>query len=157
MSNYFNKFTAFILIFIFIVLFSSTVYSLISSNEIVRNAELIHYLFISDLIFLLILFLYLAIFFINYIKYKRKSIIGLRLFNKFFLFFGLFSIIPSGLILISSAIFFNIEVSTWLGPAFKSTVDNSYQLAKKYIDETEEELIIDSKFIKNYINAKKLI
>ena len=122
-----------------------------------RNAELIHYLFISDLIFLLILFLYLAIFFINYIKYKRKSVIGLRLFNKFFLFFGLFSIIPSGLILISSAIFFNIEVSTWLGPAFKSTVDNSYQLAKKYIDETEEELIIDSKFIKNYINAKKLI
>ena len=157
MSNYFNKITALVLLLIFITLFSLTVYSLISSNEIVRSAELIHYLFISDLIFLLILLLYLIIFLINYIKLKKRSVIGLRLFNKFFLFFGLFSIVPSGLILISSAIFFNIEVSTWLGPAFKSTVDNSYQLAKKYIDQTEQDLITDSKFIKNYVLAKKLI
>ena len=157
MSNYFNKITALVLLLIFITLFSLTVYSLISSNEIVRSAELIHYLFISDLIFLLILLLYLIIFLINYIKLKKRSVIGLRLFNKFFLFFGLFSIIPSGLILISSAIFFNIEVSTWRGPAFKSTVDNSYQLAKKYIDQTEQDLITDSKFIKNYVLAKKLI
>ena len=157
MSNYFNKITATTLLLIFITLFSLTVYSLISSNEIVRDAELIQYLFIADLIFLLILMLYLAIFFINYIKYRKRSVIGLRLFNKFFLFFGLFSILPSGLILISSAIFFNIEVSTWLGPAFKSTVDNSYQLAKKYIDQTEQDLITDSKFIKNYVLAKKLI
>ena len=157
MSNYFNKITATTLLLVFITLFSLTVYSLISSNEIVRDAELIQYLFIADLIFLLILMLYLAIFFINYIKYRKRSVIGLRLFNKFFLFFGLFSILPSGLILISSAIFFNIEVSTWLGPAFKSTVDNSYQLAKKYIDQTEQDLITDSKFIKNYVLAKKLI
>ncbi|MEK9886384.1 MAG: histidine kinase dimerization/phospho-acceptor domain-containing protein, partial [Pelagibacteraceae bacterium] len=157
MSNYFNKITATTLLLIFITLFSLTVYSLISSNEIVRDAELIQYLIIADLIYLLILMLYLAIFFINYIKYRKRSVIGLRLFNKFFLFFGLFSILPSGLILISSAIFFNIEVSTWLGPAFKSTVDNSYQLAKKYIDQTEQDLITDSKFIKNYVLAKKLI
>jgi len=157
MPNYFNKVTATILLSIFITLFSLTVYSLISSNEIVRSAELIQYLFIADLIYLLILLLYLSIFFINYIKFKKRSVIGIRLFNKFFLFFGLFSILPSGLILISSAIFFNIEVSTWLGPAFKSTVDNSYQLAKKYIDQTELDLITDSKFIKNYVIAKQLI
>ena len=48
MSNYFNKFSAFILISIFITLFSLTVYSLISSNEIVRNAELIQYILIAD-------------------------------------------------------------------------------------------------------------
>ncbi len=82
---------------------------------------------------------------------------GLRLFNKFFLFFGLFSIIPSGIILLASAIFFNIEVSTWLGPAFKSTVNNSYQLAQKYINQTERDLIIDSKFIRNYVLAERLI
>ena len=157
MPNYFNKVTATILLLVFITLFSLTVYSLISSNEIVRSAELIQYLFIADLIYLLILLLYLSIFFINYIKFKKRSVIGIRLFNKFFLFFGLFSILPSGLILISSAIFFNIEVSTWLGPAFKSTVDNSYQLAKKYIDQTELDLITDSKFIKNYVIAKQLI
>ncbi len=99
----------------------------------------------------------MAIFFINYYKYKNREIIGLRLFNKFFLFFGLFSIIPSGIILLSSAIFFNIELSTWLGPAFKSTVNNSYQLAQKYIDQTEKNLITDSKFIRNYVLAKRLI
>ncbi len=142
---------------IFIILFSLTVYSLISSNEIVRNAELIQYLVIADFIFLLILLIYLSIFLINYIKTKKREVVGLRLFNKFFLFFGLFSIIPSGIILLASAIFFNIEMSTWLGPAFKSTVNNSYQLAQKYIDQTEKNLITDSKFIRNYVLAERLI
>ena len=157
MSNYFNKFSAFILLSIFITLFVLTVYSLISSNEIVRNAELIQYVLIADFIFILILLLYLSIFLINYLKYKNREVVGLRLFNKFFLFFGLFSIIPSGIILMASAIFFNIEVSTWLGPAFKSTVNNSYQLAQKYIDQTERNLITDSKFIRNYVLAERLI
>ena len=48
-------------------------------------------------------------------------------------------------------------MSTWLGPAFKSTVNNSYQLAQKYIDQTEKNLIIDSKFIRNYVLAERLI
>ncbi len=94
---------------------------------------------------------------INYIKSRKREVVGLRLFNKFFLFFGLFSIIPSGIILLASAIFFNIEMSTWLGPAFKSTVNNSYQLAQKYIDQTEKNLITDSKFIRNYVLAERLI
>ena len=94
---------------------------------------------------------------INYVKSRKREVIGLRLFNKFFLFFGLFSIIPSGIILLASAIFFNIEMSTWLGPAFKSTVNNSYQLAQKYIDQTEKNLITDSKFIRNYVIAERLI
>ena len=145
------------MISIFITLFSLTVYSLISSNEIVRNAELIQYILIADFVFLLILLLYLSIFLINYLKYKNREVVGLRLFNKFFLFFGLFSIIPSGIILLASAIFFNIEVSTWLGPAFKSTVNNSYQLAQKYINQTERDLITDSKFIRNYVLAERLI
>ncbi len=145
------------MISIFISLFSLTVYSLISSNEIVRNAELIQYVLIADFVFLLILLLYLSIFLINYLKYKNREVVGLRLFNKFFLFFGLFSIIPSGIILLASAIFFNIEVSTWLGPAFKSTVNNSYQLAQKYINQTERDLITDSKFIRNYVLSERLI
>ena len=157
MSKYFNKFSATILLIIFIILFSLTVYSLISSNEIVRDAELIQYLIIADFTFLLILLIYLSIFLINYIKTRKREVIGLRLFNKFFLFFGLFSIIPSGIILLASAIFFNIEMSTWLGPAFKSTVNNSYQLAQKYIDQTEKNLITDSKFIRNYVMAERLI
>ena len=157
MSKYFNKFSAFILLVIFIILFSLTVYSLIASNEIVRDAELIQYLIIADFTFLLILLIYLSILLINYIKSRKREVVGLRLFNKFFLFFGLFSIIPSGIILFASAIFFNIEMSTWLGPAFKSTVNNSYQLAQKYIDQTEKNLITDSKFIRNYVIAERLI
>ena len=157
MSKYFNKFSATILLLIFIILFSLTVYSLISSNEIVRDAELIQYLVIADFTFFLILLIYLSIFLINYLKTKKREVVGLRLFNKFFLFFGLFSIIPSGIILLASAIFFNIEMSTWLGPAFKSTVNNSYQLAQKYIDQTEKNLITDSKFIRNYVVAERLI
>ena len=157
MSKYFNKFSATILLIIFIILFSLTVYSLISSNEIVRDADLIQYLIIADFIFLLILLIYLSMFLINYIKSKKREVVGLRLFNKFFLFFGLFSIIPSGIILLASSIFFNIEMSTWLGPAFKSTVNNSYQLALKYIDQTEKNLITDSKFIRNYVLAERLI
>jgi two-component system nitrogen regulation sensor histidine kinase NtrY len=157
MSNYLNKLSGFILLSVFFTLFILTIYSLISSNEIIRDAELIQYIFIADIVFFLILLLYLALFLINYIKSKKRDIVGLRLFNKFFLFFGIFSIVPSGLILLSSAIFFNIELSTWLGPAFKSSVNNSYQLAQKYIDQAERDLIVDSKFIRNYVLAERLI
>ncbi len=157
MSNYLNKLSGFIFLSVFFILFILTIYSLISSNEIIRNADLIQYIFIADIVFLLVLLLYLALFLINYIKSKKRDIVGLRLFNKFFLFFGIFSIIPSGLMLLSSAIFFNIELSTWLGPAFKSTVNNSYQLAQKYIDQIERDLIVDSKFIRNYVLAERLI
>ena len=87
MSKYFNKFSAIVLKSIFIILFSLTVYSLISSNQIVRDAELIQYLVIADFTFLLILLIYLIIFLVNYFKFKKKDIVGLRLFNKFFLFF----------------------------------------------------------------------
>ena len=75
MSNYFNKFSAFILISIFITLFALTVYSLISSNEIIRNVEFILYILIADFVFLLILLLYLSLFLINYLKYKNREVV----------------------------------------------------------------------------------
>ena len=140
---------------IFIILFSLTVYSLISSNEIVRNAELIQYMVIIDLSYLIFLSSFLFINLFKIYKTRKKEVIGLRLFYKFFLFFSIFSIIPSTIILISSLIFFNIEVSTWLGPAFKSTVNNSYLIANKFIKEREDNLITDTNFIKNYILAQR--
>ena len=142
---------------IFIILFSLTVYSLISSNEIVRNAELIQYMVIIDLSYLIFLSSFLFINLFKIYKTRKKEVIGLRLFYKFFLFFSIFSIIPSTIILISSLIFFNIEVSTWLGPAFKSTVNNSYLIANKFIKEREDNLITDTNFIKNYILAQRVI
>lgn len=140
---------------IFIILFSLTVYSLISSNEIVRNAELIQYMVIIDLSYLIFLSSFLFINLFKIYKTRKKEVIGLRLFYKFFLFFSIFSIIPSTIILISSLIFFNIEVSTWLGPAFKSTVNNSYLIANKFIKEREDNLITDTNFIKNYILTQR--
>ena len=142
-------------LFIFFILLSLTVYSLISSNEIVRNAELIQYVVILDLSYLIFLSCFLFISLFKIYKTRKREIIGLRLFYKFFLFFSIFSIIPSTIILISSLIFFNIEVSTWLGPAFKSTVNNSYLIANKYIKEREDNLITDTNFIKNYILAQR--
>ena len=110
---------------------------------------------IIDLSYLIFLSSFLFINLFKIYKTRKKEVIGLRLFYKFFLFFSIFSIIPSTIILISSLIFFNIEVSTWLGPAFKSTVNNSYLIANKFIKETEDNLITDTNFIKNYILAQR--
>mgnify|MGYP003690581377 FL=1 len=110
---------------------------------------------ILDLSYLIFLSCFLFISLFKIYKTRKREIIGLRLFYKFFLFFSIFSIIPSTIILISSLIFFNIEVSTWLGPAFKSTVNNSYLIANKYIKEREDNLITDTNFIKNYILAQR--
>ncbi len=110
---------------------------------------------IIDLSYLIFLSSFLFINLFKIYKTRKKEVIGLRLFYKFFLFFSIFSIIPSTIILISSLIFFNIEVSTWLGPAFKSTVNNSYLIANKFIKEREDNLITDTNFIKNYILAQR--
>ena len=155
MTSLSNRTLILFFLFIFFILFSLTVYSLISSNEIVRNAELIQYIVIIDLSYLIFLSSFLFINLFKIYKTRKKEVIGLRLFYKFFLFFSIFSIIPSTIILISSLIFFNIEVSTWLGPAFKSTVNNSYLIANKFIKEREDNLITDTNFIKNYILAQR--
>ena len=155
MTSFSNRTLILFFLFVFFILFSLTVYSLISSNDIVRNAELIQYVVILDLSYLIFLSSFLFISLFKIYKTRKREIIGLRLFYKFFLFFSIFSIIPSTIILISSLIFFNIEVSTWLGPAFKSTVNNSYLIANKYIKEREDNLITDTNFIKNYILAQR--
>ncbi|MDC0861682.1 ATP-binding protein [Alphaproteobacteria bacterium] len=155
MSFFSNRIQIISLLVIFIILFTITVYSLISSNEIVRNAELIQYILIVDLSYLIFLASFFFISLFKIYKTKKREIIGLRLFYKFFLFFSIFSIVPSAIILISSLVFFNIEVSTWLGPAFKNTVNNSYLIANKFIKKSEKDLIIDSNFIKNYLLAKR--
>ena len=80
MSNYLTKLSGFIFLFIFFILFILTIYSLISSNEIIRDAELIQYVFIADIVFLLILLFYLTLFLINYIKHKKRDIIGLSIY-----------------------------------------------------------------------------
>ena len=94
MSKYFNKFSAIVLISIFIILFSLTVYSLISSNQIVRDAELIQYLVIADFTFFLILLIYLIIFLIavvvsllwvrgiDYMQKNHPDYKGLDLFDE---------------------------------------------------------------------------
>ena len=155
MSFFSNRIQIVSLLVIFIILFILTVYSLISSNEIVRNAELIQYILIVDLSYFIFLSSFLFISLFKIYKTKKREIIGLRLFYKFFFFFSIFSIVPSAIILISYLIFFNIEVSTWLGPAFKNTVNNSYLIANKFIKQSETDLITDSNFIKNYLLAKR--
>ena len=45
MSNYLTKLSGFIFLFVFFILFILTIYSLISSNEIIRDAEVIQYVF----------------------------------------------------------------------------------------------------------------
>ncbi len=110
---------------------------------------------IVDLSYLIFLASFFFISLFKIYKTKKREIIGLRLFYKFFLFFSIFSIVPSAIILISSLVFFNIEVSTWLGPAFKNTVNNSYLIANKFIKKSENDLIVDSNFIKNSLLAKR--
>ena len=56
--------------------------------------------------------------------------------------------------LLSSAIF-NIELSTWLGPAFK--YQSIIHIISSNILIQQEDLIVDSKFIRNYVLAERLI
>ncbi len=126
-----------------IVLGIFTFMTFISQNFIFFNRENLQYLLIID-IFILILFVFLLVKETSklFLQYKSKKT-GSKTSLNYVLQFSLFAFIPSVVVAIFSLILFNVGLQKYFDKKITSAVNNSYEVAKNYIDETKKTIESD--------------
>jgi len=92
------------------------------------------------LLFLLLIFIYLEI--TNSFK-KNINLRGSIANKKYIIFFSLFTLIPSLLISIFSLFLFTFALDKYLDKKITTAVNNSYEIAKQYVDEKRNKIESD--------------
>ncbi|MDC0179412.1 ATP-binding protein [Candidatus Pelagibacter sp.] len=156
------------LIFLFIITLSIgflTFLTFIDKSTIELSSQNLQYLLILNIVLLALLFVF--IFF--EIKKAIKNDIdkdGLKSNKKYITYFALFTFIPSLLISIFSLFLFSFALEKYFDKKVTTVVNNSYELARDYVDEVrnkiESEIILiafdvnkSKKFLNNNVTEYK--
>ena len=135
---------------IFIIILSSitlfigflTFLTFIDRSFIELNQKNLQYLLILNIFLLFVLFLFIF----NEIKKSIKNDIdkdGLSSNKRYITYFSLFTLIPSILISIFSLFLFTFALEKYLDKKITTVVNNSYELAKSYVEEVRNKIESD--------------
>ncbi|MBO6484412.1 MAG: HAMP domain-containing protein [Pelagibacteraceae bacterium] len=129
--------------FLCVLLGVFTFITFINQNFIFLNENNLQYLLILD-VALLVIFLILLIRETSKIFYEYKSkTAGSRTSLNYVLQFSLFAFIPSLIVAIFSLILFNVGLQKYFDQKITSAVNNSYEIARNYIEETKKSVETD--------------
>ncbi len=175
MLTFFKRHFFIILIFIFTLIVSFiTFLTFIGKSFIVLNDANLNYLLFSNIALLLIFFLIIFREITSSIK-NNINIRGSVANRKYIIFFSLFTLIPSLLISVFSLFLFSFALEKYFDSKITTAVNNSYELAKNYIDEKRNKIDADiilvsydleknSKifkdnigYLKNFLNTQRLL
>ena len=119
-----------------------TFLTFIDRSFIQLNPTNLQYLLILNIFLLFLLFLFIF----NEIKKSIKNDIdkdGLSSNKKYITYFSLFTLIPSILISIFSLFLFSFALEKYFDKKITTVVNNSYELAKSYVDEVRNKVEAD--------------
>ena len=175
MSEFIKK-NIYIIILFIITLFIGflTFLTFINKGFIELNDQNLQYLLILNIVLLITLFIFI---FIEINKAIKNDIDkdGLKSNKKYITYFALFTLIPSVLISIFSLFLFSFALDKYFDKKVTTVVNNSYELAKNYVDEIRNKIQSDivliafdtnksKKFLndnqteyKRFLNTQKLI
>ena len=129
--------------FLCVLLGVFTFITFINQNFIFLNENNLQYLLILD-VALLVIFLILLIRETSKIFYEYKSkTAGSRTSLNYVLQFSLFAFIPSLIVAVFSLILFNVGLQKYFDQKITSAVNNSYEVARNYIEETKKSVETD--------------
>ena len=140
MSNFIKK--NIYLIFLFIITLSVgflTFLTFIDKSPIELSSQNLQYLLILNIFLLALLFVFIFL----EIKKAIKNDIdkdGLKSNKKYITYFALFTFIPSLLISIFSLFLFSFALEKYFDKKVTTVVNNSYELAKNYVDEVRNKI-----------------
>tara|TARA_B110000881_G_scaffold211359_1_gene219766 strand:- start:851 stop:2572 length:1722 start_codon:yes stop_codon:yes gene_type:complete len=100
-------------------------------------------LLITDIFLLLIFF---SLIFKNFYRFYytgKKNKRGSKTNLKYISVFSLFTVIPSLIVAIFSLFIFNFGIQNYFDKQIKNAVNNSYDVAKNYLDESKENVLSD--------------
>jgi len=175
MLSFIKKHIFIILIFIFTLLISFiTFLTFIGKSLVLLNDINLNYLLFLNIALLLIFFLIIFREIANSIK-NNINVRGSVANRKYIVFFSLFTLIPSLLISIFSLFLFSFALEKYFDNKITLAVNNSYELAKNYIDEKrnkiESDIILvsydldknaqifksNNKLLQNFLNTQRLL
>ncbi len=138
-----------------------TFLTFIEKNFFNISDETLKYLLIVDIILLLIFFAFIFLETKNSLK-QNINVRGSIANRKYIIFFSLFTLIPSILISIFSLFLFSFAIEKYFDNKITTAVNNSYEIARRYVSEKrnkiESDVIIVAYDINrnlNYIKNKK--
>ena len=133
------------IVFVFITTLSVsfvTFLTFIDKGFISLNEKNLNYLLIANIILLLLFFFIIF----NEVKNSIKNNISIRgsiANRKYIIFFSLFTLIPSLLISIFSLFLFSFALEKYFDNKITTAVNNSYELARDYVDEKRNKIESD--------------
>ncbi len=148
-----------IIIFLLTVLLSFiTFLTFIDRSFIELNEQNLHLVLIFNIIFLLLFFILIFIDIKNSIK-NNINVRGSVANRKYIISFGLFTLIPSLLIAIFSLFIFSFALEKYFDKKITTAVNNSYEIAKNYVDEKrnkiQSEIVLIAFDLNKYYNIYK--
>ena len=146
-SIYISKITFYVFIILIILSFSITFYLLLPDNQLIKDPSNLQYWLLADVIFVLILTSLIIRQILMIIIYRRKNLHESKLYIKFINLFTAMALGPTIGVVVITSLFFNLELRTLYGGAFRGIVENSNLVAKDYQDQIQAELISDTQLI----------
>ena len=129
-----------IVIFIFTILLAFlTFLTFIGKSFVELNDNNLQYLLILNFILLIVFFILIFIDIKNSIR-NNINVRGSIANRKYIISFGLFTLIPSLLIAIFSLFIFSFALEKYFDQKITSAVNNSYEIAKNYLDEKRNKI-----------------
>jgi two-component system nitrogen regulation sensor histidine kinase NtrY len=145
------------LIFLFIITLSVgflTFLTFIDKSPLELSSQNLQYLLILNIVLLSLLFVFIFL----EIKKAIKNDIdkdGLKSNKKYITYFALFTFIPSLLISIFSLFLFSFALEKYFDKKVTTVVNNSYELAKNYVDEVRNKIQSEIVLIAFDVNKSK--
>jgi two-component system nitrogen regulation sensor histidine kinase NtrY len=145
------------LIFLFIITLLVgflTFLTFIDKSPLELSSQNLQYLLILNIVLLLLLFIFIFL----EIKKAIKNDIdkdGLKSNKKYITYFALFTFIPSLLISIFSLFLFSFALEKYFDKKVTTVVNNSYELAKNYVDEVRNKIQSEIVLIAFDVNKSK--
>jgi len=127
-----------------------------SQNPVESNQNGIVWLIIIDLILLLSLAFLITRRLARLIMERRRGIIGSRLQTRIVMMFSLVAMVPTIIMVISSAIFFNYGIQSWFNNKVSTAIDGSVDIARSYLEENKNIIRADVAGMASDINRDAL-
>ena len=116
-----------------------TFLTFIDKSFIQLNSQNLQYLLVANILLLLFFFLFIFLEIKKSIK-NDIDVDGSKANRKYITFFALFTLIPSILISIFSLFLFSFALEKYFDKKITTAVDNSYELAKNYVEEVRNKI-----------------
>ncbi len=147
--------------FVTLLLGFITFLTFIDKNFFNISDKSLKYLLILDIILLLIFFTFIFLETKNSLK-QNINVRGSIANRKYIIFFSLFTLIPSILISVFSLFLFSFALEKYFDNKITTAVNNSYEIARRYVDEKRNKIESDVVIVAydinrnlNYVKNKK--